>query len=239
MHMLYIQSALILRFRVQVPGTEHRGIFFLRILPYLNMSAHSAAEEEKEIFQKAETTLAGGEYIPVAVIAEQVVAGTNYAYLCLGAPDDDDQTASWYIVALYQDLQGNVSTLSIKDIELDNIEIISNIYNPAFVGAWTAKESEDAGSVLPAEAEAAFEAALNGYTGVGYTPIALLGTQLVSGTNYKILCFGTLVTKDPVTSWYVLDIYKDPDGNCSVTDAQIFDLTDYISYGDDDAENED
>ena len=191
------------------------------------------SKEEEEIFAKAESTLAGGAYKPVAVLATQLVAGTNYAYLCLGAPEEEGQKAGWYIVALYQDLKGNVTTMSIKSLDLGDLKSMGNFYNPSFTGSWTAKvpEEEAGAPVLPDAAQAAFEAALKGYVGVGYTPIALLGTQVVAGVNYKILCYGTLVTREPVTSWYVLDIYQDPQGECSITDVQLFDLTAYISYG--------
>ena len=188
-------------------------------------------EEEEEIFQKAETTLAGGAYTPVAVIATQLVAGTNYAYLCLGAPEDDSQAAGWYIVALYRDLKGDVTTMSIRSIDLGDIKTSGDIYDPSFVGSWVANVPEESIPVLPDDAQKAFEEAISGFVGVGYTPIALLGTQVVAGLNYKLLCYGTMVTKDPVTSWYVLDIYQDPQGSCSITDAQLFDLTSYISYG--------
>ena len=187
-------------------------------------------EEEQDIFKKAETTLAGGAYTPVAVLGTQLVAGTNYAYLCLGAPDEPEDLAKWYIVTLYKDLSGNVTTLSIRDIDLTDIHIMNSVYNPSFVGSWTISEPDQPG-VLPDDAQAAFDKATKEYVGVGYSPIALLGTQVVAGLNYKILCFGTLVTKDPVTSVYVLDVYQDPQGECTITDAQLFDLTSYISYG--------
>lgn len=187
-------------------------------------------EEEQDIFDKAETTLAGGAYTPVAVLGTQVVAGTNYAYLCLGAPDEPEDLAKWYIVTLYKDLSGNVTTLSIRDIDLTDIQTMNSVYNPSFVGSWSTSEPDQPG-VLPDDAQAAFDKATKEYVGVGYSPIALLGTQVVAGLNYKFLCFGTLVTKDPVTSVYVLDIYQDPQGECTITDAQLFDLTSYISYG--------
>lgn len=189
------------------------------------------SKEEEELFKKAESTLAGGAYKPVAVIATQLVSGTNYAYLCLGAPEAEGQEASWYICALYQDLEGNVTTMSIQSIDLTDIQIMGNIYNPDFVGSWTPNVPEGDAKVLPDEAQAAFEAATTDYVGVEYKPIALLGTQVVAGLNYKILCYGTLVTSEPVTSWYVIDIYQDLQGNCSISDVQLFDFSEYISYG--------
>ena len=185
-------------------------------------------KEEADIFQQAESTLAGGAYTPVAVVATQIVAGTNYAYLCLGTSDED--TAAWYIITLYQDLSGDVTTLNIDELELDDLDTMSSAYNPAFVGSWTANE-EEPDARLPEDAQAAFDKAMADYVGVDYSPIALLGTQLVSGKNYRFLCYGTLVTREPVTSWYVVDISEDLQGNCMISNAQLLDLTEYIDYG--------
>ena len=188
------------------------------------------SDEEMEIFDEAVSSLPGGAYTPIAVIATQVVAGTNYAYLCLHTPVNAEELTSWYIVTLYEDLSGSVEVMNMEEIELNDIETMDTAYNPAFVGSWTAP-SEVQPASLPEDASDAFEAAMEGYVGVSYSPIALLGTQLVSGTNYKFLCYGTLVTKDPVTSWYVVDIYENLQGEYSITDIQLFDLADYIEYG--------
>ena len=39
---------------------------------------------------------------------------------------------------------------------------------------------------LPADAQAAFDEALEGLDGAAYTPVALLSTQVVAGMNYCI-----------------------------------------------------
>ena len=65
----------------------------------------------------------------------------------------------------------------------------------ASVGSWSITESTE----MTAEAQKAFDKAIEGLMGVNYSPVALLGTQLVSGTNYCVLAYGSLVTADPVT----------------------------------------
>lgn len=94
--------------------------------------------------------------------------------------------------------------------------------NTPVLGGWTLTEFE--GVTLPDEAQAAYDKALEGYTGMGYVPYALLGTQVVSGTNYMILAKGTTVTAEPVSALYVLVIYEDLEGNCSVANVADFDL---------------
>ena len=52
--------------------------------------------------------------------------------------------------------------------------------------------------------------------GINYTILRYLGYQIVSGTNYALLCSGTTVTNPPTTQLYVVIIYKDLNGNCSI-----------------------
>ena len=56
----------------------------------------------------------------------------------------------------------------------------------------------------------AFEAAFpNGYNYTHYEPIALLGTQVVSGTNYLYLCKSTWTDYQENVSFVLLQIYQD------------------------------
>lgn len=67
-----------------------------------------------------------------------------------------------------------------------------------------------------AEAKAAFEKAIEGLTGYEYEPIALLGTQIVSGTNYSILARGKAVVPDAEPSYEIITIYEDLEGNAEI-----------------------
>lgn len=71
------------------------------------------------------------------------------------------------------------------------------------------------------ELEEMFKKALVGLTGASYTPEELVATQVVAGTNYKFLCDGVKTTNPIVTGTYYVTIYKDLDGNVSVTDIEI------------------
>lgn len=187
----------------------------------------SMSTEAMEAFEAAISTLVGVDYVPATVLATQTVAGTNYAFLCTGTPVVPNAPAKWYIVTVYKDLKGEASILSIEEIELDNILTKEAVDDTELMGAWKI-ELPDAAAVLPDAAQNAYENASAGYTGVEFSPIALLGTQIVAGSNYRILCFGTTVTKTPVTSLYVIDIYENLQGESQITDAQLFDLTGYI-----------
>ena len=84
----------------------------------------SVTEERKEIFEKGTSTLTGASYKPVAYLGSQVVAGTNHAFLCQSMtayPGSLDVEPAYAVVYLYQDLQGNVSILSIGDFDIGSL----------------------------------------------------------------------------------------------------------------------
>jgi len=70
---------------------------------------------------------------------------------------------------------------------------------------------------LPAEAQTAFDKAVDGLVGANYVPVALLSTQVVAGMNYCILCQVTPVTPDATPTWALVYIYADLEGNAEIT----------------------
>ena len=81
------------------------------------------------------------------------------------------------------------------------------------------------GVALPGEAQAAFNKAMDAIEGATYDPIALLGTQVVSGTNYAILCRVTPIVTDGTSELAVVTVYADLNGNAEIMSAEPFDLT--------------
>ena len=78
----------------------------------------AVTDEMNALIQKALDGLVGVNYIPVAYLGSQVVAGTNYAFLCQATAVVPDAVPAWKILYLYEDLEGNVSVLGISDLEL-------------------------------------------------------------------------------------------------------------------------
>ena len=112
--------------------------------------------------------------------------------------------------------------------------------NPTESGATTESEKEKAennsGSLVGAyntnlvsfsikdnpDAMNAFEAAFpNGYNYTHYEPIALLGTQVVSGTNYLYLCKSTWTDYQENVSFVLLQIYQNLSGKSQVVGSAI------------------
>jgi len=70
---------------------------------------------------------------------------------------------------------------------------------------------------LPEKAATAFSKAITGLVGVKYTPVLYVGSQLVSGTNYCIICKTVTVTQEPIEGCVSMIIYEDLQGNVAIT----------------------
>ena len=84
----------------------------------------TVTDELKVIFDKGTSALTGSSLVPVAYLGSQVVAGTNYAFLCrvvTAYPGTVDTAPSYAIAYFYQDLQGNVSILNIADFDIGSL----------------------------------------------------------------------------------------------------------------------
>lgn len=152
------------------------------------------SDEETDIFMSAIDIISKTKYEPVAVLGTQVVAGMNYAYLCRTT----NHLTSWSVAVVYKDLKGRTQITSVRDIDLGDIRSISDkelFASKNLLGGY--RVSEDISPVL-------------------------LGTQIVSGTNYK-----TLYISDGKIC--VATVYEDLGGNKKTIEEQNLDLSYYIS----------
>ena len=93
-------------------------------------------------------------------------------------------------------------------------------------GGWTVS-ADDTAVTLPDEVKKAFDTAYANYMGVTLVPYAYLGSQVVSGTNYKILCKATPVGSDTTSHLVVATVYADLDGKAEFTSVNDFNIEDY------------
>lgn len=103
---------------------------------------------------------------------------------------------------------------------------------PTLAGGWSASESTE----ITEDARTAFDKAMEGFVGVGYEPVALLGTQVVAGLNYCLLCKGTTVTLEPRTFYALVYIWAALDGSAQILDIQEIDLG-ILSYSEENEED--
>ena len=190
--------------------------------------AAALPEEVQAAFDKAVEQFDGSELTPIAYIANQVVAGTNYMIICEAETVTAEPVRSYQMAVVYADLEGNAELTSIKDFDLttytegNNTEVSSEQLD----GGWYVPE-DAVGSVIPEEAKAAFDKTVEQFTGSDIEPLALLGTQVVAGTNYAFICKSILTTQEPINGIQIVTVYADLEGNAEITNVSTVDPAEY------------
>ena len=185
-------------------------------------------EDVQASFDKASETFTGSELKPVAYVASQVVAGTNYMILCEVATTTQQPETSYQMVVVYADLEGNAEITQIKEFDLTEYTDGNNteISAEQLAGGWQVAEDRSS-VVIPQEAKDVFDKAAGNLDGNELEPMALLGTQVVAGKNYAFLCFSTLQTEETINGIQVVTVYEDLDGNAEITNICTVDPADY------------
>ena len=199
-------------------------------------TAAELPEEVQMAFDKALETLTGSynEVIPIAYIGKQIVSGTNYAVMCRVTYADEKAPAGLVVIAVYEDLDGNAQLLSSEEFSIADFNTggevpDENTEAEHVTGGWQIPE-EITAAEIPEEARSAFYKAMEGFTGNDLTPMVLLGTQVVAGTNYACLCRSKTVTADPAESIQLVTVYEDLEENAEITAIHNVDVTQYVSY---------
>ena len=81
--------------------------------------AQALPEDAQAAFDQATNGLEGAVYTPVALLSEQVVAGTNYCILCQITPVVPDAVPTWNLVYIYADPEGNAAIQNIWEIYIE------------------------------------------------------------------------------------------------------------------------
>lgn len=88
--------------------------------------------------------------------------------------------------------------------------------NPDGNAAYEINSSLNA-ATLPENVQTAWDKAFEVFCGSSMTPVAYLGSQVVAGSNYAVLCTSKTVTMEPVIGLKVIIIYADLEGNAEIT----------------------
>jgi len=171
----------------------------------------------RRLFNKAFEGLEGVSYTPAAVLASRTTgSGKQYRVLCKATVVYPGAQEEYVVVTLQRGWLGQAEIMEIGDpLCLTDLD-----YEEGTVGAWQEAESP----AMTEEAAAAFKKATEGFVGVNYVPVALLSTQTVAGTNYRILCEATTVYPGAEMHYAVVNVYESLEGNAniiSVTDGYV------------------
>lgn len=164
----------------------------------------------------------GRTLTPAALLGTQVVAGTNYAFLCT----ENGKTS---IAIIFEGLDGKKEISSVKELDITAYAgKDTEADNELLEGGFAVTEAVTANKI-DEQAQKALDTALEGLVGMNYEAVALLGTKVVSGTNYAILCKGTPVTPDAVSALYIVTVYAGLDGKAEISSTAALNLADFTA----------
>ena len=179
-------------------------------------------KEFKEFFEKTVSDYVGMDFVPVAYLSSQVVAGTNHCILCEVTPVVQNAKTSYALVTVYKDLQGNSK---VTDVVSCGFEVTED----GLDGGWTKCEPP----VLTDEAKTALENASKTLTGAEFSPYALLSTQVAATQNYCILCSETATVPNAQSKWAIVTVAASDDKT-----AEIMDIYEFETYEEQQSEQE-
>lgn len=181
----------------------------------INTIAGELPEAAAAAFEAAET-----EYTPLALIGQQLVAGTNYFILV-------NDNGELKVVKIYSSLEGKVELIDTFDFDLS--KYYSQELNVAKVGhedgAAIAPSDVGAGlTAMPQALATATSAAFADFDTLSLTPLAQVATQVVAGTNYALVCQGK-TSEDDQGYIYMVILYSGVDGTNSVVGVTPIDVS--------------
>lgn len=109
---------LMMLFAALIPATAENAL----VGGWTANTAENPAEipqEALDAFNKAIEGMVGCTYEPIALLATQVVAGTNYAFLCRLTVVYPDAVPTYALVYVYQNVEGECQLARVENIEFD------------------------------------------------------------------------------------------------------------------------
>ena len=105
---------------------------------------------------------------------------------------------------VYEDLQGNAEIFGYQ-----------SIIGEQLMGGFTANKGKF-GLSKNKNINKYYKAAMKKLVGVSYQPVAYLGSQIVAGKNYLILCRSKAVTPGAKYKYSLVKVYRDLQGKVSL-----------------------
>ena len=170
-------------------------------------------QKAKDAFEKATSELTGMVFEGIYLLGTQV-----------GTATVPDAIPGYYLVYVYEDLQGGSEVLKIDPLLESDGEVD---------GGWGVNTGDPAYE-NNVEVKDAFEKALANMVIAGgeMELVAYLGSQVVGGYNYLVLCKVRAVVEDPSVELALVTIYVDPEGNASIsTDDMNFSAQEEVEAG--------
>ena len=192
---------------------------------YENFKENVSANEKK-LFELAAAESKNVTYIPLNVLATQMVSGTNYAFLAQGI--DTKPSIDYYIIIVYSDLNGYQEIKAINKLTVPDLELQAE-HSDSLLGGWMIMAPDKNNKFIEKEVQTSFDTAIASDKDVTYTPIKLLATQVVNGTNYMALCYGQTKGDKPVADLYAVVLNVDSSKKVSLSSVDPLNLAYYVA----------
>ena len=181
--------------------------------------------EIRDIFNRA-TKNSDKSYKLVALLATQIVAGSNYMFLTI-----EDNT-SYKILVINNDLENKATILYNNDFDYTKYVFENFQYKPENLsGGWnvfsTPMLSSTKQVLLDSNIQNIFDEASKKIEGTTYLPIATLGHLDEDGTKYAILCYGIIDSSNSDEGIFLVTLYDQSNSTKEIVSNAYVDLTKY------------
>ena len=162
----------------------------------------------------SDLSIVGASYTPIAYLGSQVVNGTNHAVLAEQILTTGKDTKN-VVVMIFNERAEGVTLAAIERVVEQGGELGGT--------------QVDVQTSIPVDALTVLNKALNDFVGSKIEPFALLGSQVVNGTNYIYAATLEPVVPNPVKR-VVIIVVNDKTGEIGITDL-LTDKTSSLSLG--------
>lgn len=180
-------------------------------------------EDATEMFVKATKDIEGSVYKPIAYLGSQDADGISYAYVCEITSVTENPVSTLNVIRIDRDREGNASVVDFDMISIAEYSGESVEEKPVSNGEWSFDEAS--GCKLPEAVKTAYTAVKQELEGSEYEPLVCLGSQVVAGLNYAILCKD--VTDEGSASLSVIIVYAGVNGENRIVSVSEFAVPDF------------
>lgn len=101
------------------------------------------SDAQQALFDEAVAGVSDVNYEPVGILGQQMVSGTNYAYLCKAIPTANQEVSEWEVAVIYVDPEENASFVCANPINPANMVTTGTIIDGSADATDSADASED------------------------------------------------------------------------------------------------
>lgn len=180
--------------------------------------------ELNDLFTEGVEGLTKATFEPAAYLGYIEETDLAHAFLC--KTTEDTGKTFWSVVYIKEDSEGKVNLLDVQNIMLSESSDkgavqFGTVSGNELVGNWSVDEESVSNGIgdISDDIKVAIDEALKSKVSVTYEPIMIMGSQVVSGTNYAVLCKNVTSSE-----WTIVYVYKNLDGKGTLMNVATFDL---------------